>query len=284
MYERLVFIGFLRENGSAGRTGVEAPEATLTKAIRGGITVAANKLTEDEKRIRRNANKAAWRERNRERAREIDRAAKAKWRETNADVNRARVKAWREQNPDENRAALERFHEKNPDYKAAYNARYRTEHAAELKEYREKNREKISAIQQQWYAANQERERARVRKWNAEHPERVAENYRRFMALPSNRISILVNRAMSRARKLGIDCDESILELSGLFPKECVCCGVTFDYSKKVLSLGPSLDRVDNALGYTSANVRVICHRCNSLKRDASIEDLEMLLAYMRRG
>jgi hypothetical protein len=280
----LVFIRVLRENGSAGHSSVEALKATLTRAILEEITVAANQLSEDEKRIRRNANKAAWRERNLERVREMDRAAKAKWRETHADVNRARTAAWRELHPDENRSSIEQFHEKNPDYKRQYNARYVKEHAEEIRLHRQSRRDEIRAASARWYIANQERERARARKWNAENPERAAENYRRFMALPENRMRILVNRAISRARKLGVECDESILELSGLYPKECACCGVTFDYSKKVLGLAPSLDRVDNSGGYTADNVRVICHRCNSLKRNASIGDLEQILAYMRRG
>ncbi len=46
----------------------------------------------------------------------------------------------------------------------------------------------------------------------------------------------------------------------------------------------PSLDRFDPAKGYTVANVKVLCWRCNMLKNNAKPEELEAVVAYMRRG
>jgi len=43
---------------------------------------------------------------------------------------------------------------------------------------------------------------------------------------------------------------------------------------------GPSLDRTVPALGYVRGNVRVISHRANSLKNDATPEELAALAAY----
>lgn len=44
----------------------------------------------------------------------------------------------------------------------------------------------------------------------------------------------------------------------------------------------PSLDRVIPELGYVPGNVIVISWRANNLKRDATIEELEAVIAYMR--
>jgi hypothetical protein len=44
----------------------------------------------------------------------------------------------------------------------------------------------------------------------------------------------------------------------------------------------PSLDRWDNTLGYTPENVRVISLRANQLKNNATIEELEAVLRYMK--
>ena len=44
------------------------------------------------------------------------------------------------------------------------------------------------------------------------------------------------------------------------------------------------MDRFDNAKGYTPENVRVISNRANLLKKDATVEEIRMLLRYMESG
>lgn len=43
----------------------------------------------------------------------------------------------------------------------------------------------------------------------------------------------------------------------------------------------PTLDRFDNSRGYTADNIRVISYRANSLKSDATVDELRRVLAYM---
>lgn len=48
----------------------------------------------------------------------------------------------------------------------------------------------------------------------------------------------------------------------------CPCCGVKFDLTRasKQADASPSLDQLIPGLGYTTANARLICTRCNRLK------------------
>lgn len=43
----------------------------------------------------------------------------------------------------------------------------------------------------------------------------------------------------------------------------------------------PSVDRIDNAKGYVPGNVRVISTRANLLKKDATLDELRRLVAYV---
>lgn len=46
--------------------------------------------------------------------------------------------------------------------------------------------------------------------------------------------------------------------------------------------VSPSLDRIKNDKGYVPGNIAVISERANRLKSDATIEELEQILAYMK--
>jgi len=71
----------------------------------------------------------------------------------------------------------------------------------------------------------------------------------------------------------------------------CQCCGDALDLAylpregRKYRSnqKAPSIDRVNNDRGYTRSNIAVICWECNYRKTDLTVEDLEMLLQYMRK-
>lgn len=153
------------------------------------------------------------------------------------------------------------------------------------------------------------------RKWKELHPERIKEwrrrrrsnprraaqerarrlvNREKFkaqrmarLAKPEMRLRQLVACARVRARQLGLAFSTRLRDaLSGTPPAHCPCCGRLLDYSTdrkgKNRNGSPSLDRVDSAKGYTVENVAVICMRCNMRKNDSTIEELEMLLRYMR--
>lgn len=96
----------------------------------------------------------------------------------------------------------------------------------------------------------------------------------------------LVCQAKGRAKKFGLPCDLTVEALH--WPTHCPILGLELDYNKtnpgerKIRHSVPTLDRKTNALGYVLGNVFVISHRANWLKSDATAEELEAVLAYMR--
>jgi hypothetical protein len=66
-------------------------------------------------------------------------------------------------------------------------------------------------------------------------------------------------------------------------PDTCPALGIPLDhqYGKRKDNT-PSVDRVDNSIGYTPENSVVISWRANRLKNDASLAEVEGILSYMQ--
>jgi hypothetical protein len=66
----------------------------------------------------------------------------------------------------------------------------------------------------------------------------------------------------------------------------CECCGkeldVGFKHDGKPHDDSPSIDRIIPDHGYVQGNIALVCWRCNNLKRDATVEELETLSKWMK--
>lgn len=67
----------------------------------------------------------------------------------------------------------------------------------------------------------------------------------------------------------------------------CPCCKRVYCYGSlldgKKNPLAPSADRFDSNSGYTRNNVVFICWRCNNLKRDTTIQDLQIVVSWLEK-
>ncbi len=139
-------------------------------------------------------------------------------------------------------------------------------------EQREAKREKINAYH-------------RARRANPEINKRVVEYARRYRE--RWRVALLVRHALYRCRKSGMRFDPDYMQIfKDLRPARCPCCDVPFNYSftgksQRPPDDGPSLDRIDPTNGYVPGNVEIICWRCNALKRDATLKELQNIVSYM---
>jgi hypothetical protein len=282
--------------------------------------MAKGKPTLEEKTVGKRAYKRKWHEENRARVREQQRANHKKWRREHPEKVREMKRRYRATHLEEERArdrdrGRRRTERTTPEQKASSrrkSSRWREKHPERVREVRRKSREKAPekarARYRAWAAVNREKRRANAKKWYEAHPDRVLaanrENYARnrnrkefkehqrrykaeHWAIPGERLILLLSSARHRAKARGFGFEESLCAiLKAAPPTECACCHATLDYStgKGRGQRSPSLDRVDNAKGYTVGNVAVICDRCNNIKGTATVERLLTRCNGMKRG
>jgi hypothetical protein len=83
-----------------------------------------------------------------------------------------------------------------------------------------------------------------------------------------------------RAKRRGLEFNLALEDLA--IPKVCPVLGIKLRFGRgKMSPNSPSVDRLDNRLGYTKDNVRVISYRANALKNNATLTELRAIVAYM---
>ncbi len=122
-----------------------------------------------------------------------------------------------------------------------------------------------------WHAANRDRRNVDAR-----------ENYWRMRV--ENPIALMLMRSRSRAKRVGLQ--HTLRPSDIVIPDVCPVLGIPIEmgkHRKGPSPNSPSIDRIDSRLGYVPGNVRVISHRANTLKCDATIAELELVLADLRK-
>ena len=145
--------------------------------------------------------------------------------------------------------------------------------------WKRKNRVKLAKKRREQYAKNNgERVRQREIKRKLEYPIRV-------------RAQLLRKGMLARSKKKALSFNKdhfSVTYLMQLLKDKpfCECCGkhldIGFKYDNKPHDDSPSMDRINSCLGYTKENTALLCWRCNNLKRDATVQELDTILKWMR--
>lgn len=101
--------------------------------------------------------------------------------------------------------------------------------------------------------------------------------------IKANPLRLMLKRASDRAKERGFEFN--LTETDLVIPDVCPVLGLVLKVSTgNAKPNSPALDRIDNTKGYVKGNVRVISNRANSLKSDATKEELKLLAldAYRR--
>lgn len=125
--------------------------------------------------------------------------------------------------------------------------------------------------------------KARQKENRKRYKAREKEAYRKRAENPITWGAAIINRIRHRAKTKKIEFSLTALDL--IVPDKCPVFGVPFVMNVRGnpggVHFAPSVDRFDNDKGYTPENIRIISNRANLLKKDATKEEIEMLLVYM---
>ena len=92
----------------------------------------------------------------------------------------------------------------------------------------------------------------------------------------------LWGKSKKRARESGIEFTLTPQDIFAVFPDKCPILLIELAFVKGINDCLPSLDRVDNTRGYVPGNVRVISWKCNYVKKDLTLEQIERLYLYSK--
>jgi len=92
----------------------------------------------------------------------------------------------------------------------------------------------------------------------------------------------MLHRAKKRAKLKGLSFLITLVDIEPI-PDVCPVLGLALNWDRAGLPAGdsPSLDRIDNNLGYIPGNVMVISNRANMIKSDATAEEVQAVADYL---
>lgn len=115
--------------------------------------------------------------------------------------------------------------------------------------------------------------------------EKSTEAYKKRAEDHEWKLSQTLRASKNRAKTKNIEHTLTLDELKALYPKDgkCPVYGFDLEWGEPKWS-SPSLDRINSTKGYTFENCQIISNRANKLKSDATLEELELLVDYLKEN
>ena len=101
------------------------------------------------------------------------------------------------------------------------------------------------------------------------------------------RLNMLLNASKQRARNKNREHTITVEDIKAIYPTDgcCPIFGMKLEFNTAGFrETSPSIDRIDSTKGYTPDNIQIISWKANRIKGYASIQELEMLMAYLTQG
>ena len=101
------------------------------------------------------------------------------------------------------------------------------------------------------------------------------------------RLKMLLNASKQRAALKNREHTITLEDIKEIYPPDnkCPVFGFVLEFnSAGFRDTSPSIDRIDSTKGYTRDNIQIISWKANRLKAYATVEDLEILVAFLKQG
>ena len=122
----------------------------------------------------------------------------------------------------------------------------------------------------------------RSAKWKLENKGYCASYATLYRSTKISIEKVLFNNAKMRAKAAGIEFSIQLADI--VVPKFCPALGIELKVATEhAKDNSPSLDRIDCAKGYVPGNVAVISHKANTIKSNAGLSEIKLVLAYMEK-
>jgi hypothetical protein len=159
----------------------------------------------------------------------------------------------------------------------------RERNAAVSVAWAEVNCDRVRAAGRRYEERNKEQRRARKKPGYVKPVANKTSKKPRELWLKSHPSNELFASAKRRAKNKGLPFNITRDDIP--IPDKCPVLGITLVRAVDGIRTGasPSVDRTKPELGYVKGNVRVVSWRANDLKGNASIEELEAVIAYMKK-
>lgn len=132
------------------------------------------------------------------------------------------------------------------------------------------------------YATHRQSEIQRRMKYYRDHQktENLKSVKRRSQRMAPERV--LWWNARNRAKRDGLEFTLTLADTQ--VPMLCPVLGIPLKIGTGHATDGsPSVDRIEPSEGYTSDNVRIISHKANTIKSNATLSEIRLVLAYMEK-
>lgn len=162
----------------------------------------------------------------------------------------------------------------NKHSKDGHAARCRECNVEYFRAYAIKNKDKLANNSKIWRAENSDLLKEKAKQFRANNPEKV-KNRKKQSRIRNIQQAILTScRNTAKAKNIAFTLKKEDI----IIPEKCPVFGIKLKFNNNHPNeSSPSVDRIDNNVGYTKENIIIVSWKANRLKRDSTFEEMTLL-------